>query len=100
MFRVEDHDGLDGITLGEPGAAYHFECTRANAHRAGKAGAQDNLLVVYFDDEAAWTGAVERMRAAGFEPVPSLKTYWARVGLTFKDPDGYRVVLQRAAWER
>lgn len=29
----------------------------------------------------------------------SFNSYWDRVGVTFEDPDGYRVVLQRDAWE-
>jgi hypothetical protein len=37
------------------------------------------------------------MLAAGFVPVPSFNPYWDRAGLTFEDPDGYRVVLQNAA---
>jgi len=30
--------------------------------------------------------------------VPSFNPYWDRDGVTFEDPDGYRVVVQRAAW--
>ena len=37
---------------------------------------------------------------AGFEPVTAFNPYWERDGLTFEDPDGYRVVLQNAAWTR
>ena len=44
------------------------------------------------------SAAVERMRGAGFEPVASFNPYWDREGVTFEDPDGYRVVFQRAAW--
>jgi hypothetical protein len=38
------------------------------------------------------------MMAAGYEPVSSFNPYWDRVGRTFEDPDGYRVVLQNAVW--
>ena len=34
MFRFEDHQGFDGMMLGRPGSAYHFEFTRAKGHRA------------------------------------------------------------------
>ena len=47
---------------------------------------------------AALAGGVERFRAAGFEPLPALNPYWDIQGATFEDPDGYRVVLQNAAW--
>jgi hypothetical protein len=38
------------------------------------------------------------MRDGGFEPVPSFNAYWDRNGRTFEDSDGYRVVIQQAAW--
>jgi len=98
LYRFEDHDGFDGVMLGAPGAPYHFEFTRARGHTAGRAPTADNLLAFYLPDDAEWRAAVERMRAAGFEPVPSFNPYWDRDGRTFEDPDGYRVVLQRDVW--
>lgn len=95
----EDHDGFDGIMLGVPGAAYHLEFTRKRGHTAGSAPTQDNLLVFYVPDPADWEEAVNRMRAAGYEPVTSFNPYWDRVGRTFQDPDGYRVVLQNGGWD-
>jgi hypothetical protein len=56
--------------------------------------------VFYLPEPQAWQNAVERMRAAGFAPVLAFNPYWDRNGLTFEDPDGYRVVLQQAAWAR
>jgi catechol 2,3-dioxygenase-like lactoylglutathione lyase family enzyme len=96
--RFEDHDGFDGIMLGRPGALYHFEFTRARGHRAGRAPTQDNLLVFYLPDAAEWQAAVDRMKHAGFAPVQAFNPYWDRNGVTFEDPDGYRIVLQRDAW--
>lgn len=94
------HDGFDGVMLGLPGSGYHLEFTHAHGHRAGRAPTPDNLLVLYLPERAAWQAAVARMRAAGHEPVPSFNPYWDRDGLTFEDPDGYRVVLQNADWSR
>ena len=98
LARFEDHDNFDGVMLGAPDAAYHFEFTRARGHKAGRAPTPDNLLVFYLPDAAEWRSAVDRMTGAGFAPVPSFNPYWDRAGVTFEDPDGYRVVLQRAAW--
>jgi hypothetical protein len=39
------------------------------------------------------------MRDVGFAPVPSFNPYWDENGVTFEDPDGYRIVIQRGAWE-
>jgi hypothetical protein len=55
-------------------------------------------LVFYIPDASERTAAAKRGREAGFAPVKSFNPYWDRDGLTFEDPDGYRVVLQRAAW--
>lgn len=98
LCRFEGHDGFDGIMLGRPGAAYHFEFTRAHGHQAGRAPTEDNLLVFYFPDPVEWAVAVDRMRAAGFDAVPAFNAYWNRNGATFEDPDGYRVALQQDAW--
>ena len=94
----QDHAGFDGVMLGHPDWPYHLEFTCNHTHRAGRAPTQDHLLVFYLPDPAEWETAVQRMRDHGFEPVPSFNPYWDMHGKTFEDPDGYRVVLQNAAW--
>lgn len=96
----DNHDGFDGRMLGHPGAPWHLEFTHLRGHQAGKAPTQDNLLVFYLPDRREWEAAVERMHTNGFPPVPSFNPFWDRLGATFEDPDGYRVVLQNAAWEK
>ncbi|MDQ2807161.1 MAG: VOC family protein [Chloroflexota bacterium] len=93
-----DHDGFDGIMLGLPDSPYHLEFTHQPGHAVGRAPTADNLLVFYLPDPAAWQEAVDQMQAAGYAPVPSANPYWDVRGRTFEDPDGYRVVLQQAAW--
>ena len=93
-----DHEGFDGVMLGILGASYHLEFTRKRGHAAGRAPTQDNLLVFYVDDRHEWQHATERMSAAGYEPVPSFNPYWDRLGKTYEDPDGYRVVIQNQSW--
>jgi len=94
----EDHEGFDGVMLGLPGAAYHLEFTRKHGHRAGRAPTQDNLLVFYISDKQEWLNATERMAAAGYQAVTSFNPYWDRLGQTYEDPDGYRVVIQNQSW--
>ena len=98
LYRFTGHDGFDGIMLGRQDAPYHFEFTRKQGHSAGRAPTQDNLLVFYHDDAADWRAAVKRMDDAGFTPVSAFNPYWDRNGLTFEDPDGYRIVLQNESW--
>ena len=98
LYRFDNHNGFDGVMLGKSGAPYHFEFTCAAGHHAGRAPTPDNLLVFYLPNAEEWRDAVSRMRAAGFVPTPSFNPYWDRAGVTFEDADGYRVVLQNAAW--
>jgi catechol 2,3-dioxygenase-like lactoylglutathione lyase family enzyme len=92
------HNGFDGVMLGYPQWPYHLEFTHQPGHAVGRAPTADNLLVFYLPDAEEWQTAVQRMAAAGFAPVPSYNPYWDQQGCTFEDPDGYRVVLQQAAW--
>jgi catechol 2,3-dioxygenase-like lactoylglutathione lyase family enzyme len=98
LYRFFDHDGFDGVMLGRKGAPWHLEFTRAHGHASPSAPSQDHLLVLYLPDRAEWENAVRHMRGAGYARVASFNPYWDRNGETFEDPDGYRVVLQNAAW--
>ena len=94
----QDHDGFDGVMLGVPGASYHFEFTRRRDHTAGRASTQENLLVFYLPSRQEWQAAIDQMIGVGYAPVAAYNPYWDRLGCTFEDPDGYRVVFQNAAW--
>ena len=98
LAEFKDHDGFDGAMLGRRGAAFQLEFTRKAGHKAGRAPTEDNLLVFYLPDAAAWKLAVSRLEGAGHRAVKAFNPYWDRRGRTFEDPDGYRVVLQNAAW--
>ncbi len=99
LYRFEDHEGFDGVMVGISGEPYHFEFTQHRGHSVGRAPTQDHLIVFYLPDQREWQGVVAQMKAIGYEPVKSYNPYWERSGVTFEDPDGYRVVLQNAPWE-
>ena len=94
----EGHEGFDGVMLGHRGSGYHLEFTHRRGHPAGRAPTEENLLVFYLPDRAEWRKAVERLEGGGHASVPSPNLYWDRQGITFEDPDGYRIVLQNAEW--
>lgn len=94
----QDHDGFDAIIMGRENVPYHFAFTRTDKHQVGKAPTKENLLVFYLPDHAEWENAVERMKATGFVPVSAFNPYWDKKGVTFEDPDGYRIVLQQTDW--
>jgi catechol 2,3-dioxygenase-like lactoylglutathione lyase family enzyme len=98
LAAFEDHAGFDGVVLGARQAPYHLEFTRQRGHPPTATPDGETLLVFYLPDEDQWRAAVARLQARGVEAVPSQNPYWDRSGLTFEDPDGYRVVLQNVAW--
>ena len=100
LASFEDHDGFDGVMLGHPGAAYHLEFTHRRGETVGRAPTEENLLVFYFPDRAQWQAAVHRVEQGGYQRVTAANPYWDRDGVTFEDPDGYRVVLQQTAWRK
>ncbi len=98
LAQFTDHEGFDGVILGRPQHPYHLEFTQQRGHHVGPAPTQDHLLVFYVPDRAEWKERCARMETAGFRRVPSYNPYWDVHGRTFEDVDGYRVVLQNAAW--
>ena len=100
LAEFKDHDGFDGVILGHPGQPYHLEFTSRRGHRVGRAPTQDHLLVFYVPDQDDWRAGCARLVSAGFRAVPSWNPYWEVQGKTFEDLDGYRVVLQHAAWTK
>jgi len=98
LSHFEDHDGFDGIMLGNTEMQYHFEFTHHCGHEAGKAPTEDNLLVFYIPDQEPWETQCRKMEKAGFKEVPSYNPYWDRSGRTFEDLDGYRIVLENSDW--
>jgi catechol 2,3-dioxygenase-like lactoylglutathione lyase family enzyme len=99
LSRFENHEGFDGVMVGIPGEPHHFEFTHHRGHTVGHAPTKDNLIAFYLPDRQEWQRVIDQVKAIGYEPVKSYNPYWDRSGVTFEDPDGYRVVLQNAAWE-
>lgn len=95
----EDHDGFDGIMLSWSGEAFHLEFTHERGTSTSRAVSNENLLVFYIPDTAQWQGLVNRLISNGYQAVKSHNPYWDKLGITFEDPDGYRVVLQNTFWQ-
>jgi catechol 2,3-dioxygenase-like lactoylglutathione lyase family enzyme len=87
------HDGYDGQLVGTHDESYEIEFTRHADGSPCPPPSRDNLLVFYFRDRAEVDAIAERLRAQGVEPVEPANPYWIGRGLTFADPDGWRVVL-------
>jgi catechol 2,3-dioxygenase-like lactoylglutathione lyase family enzyme len=89
-----DHDGYAGVFLAVPGTGAHLELTTGGAHGT-PAPHPESLIVLYLGDAQAVRAVAERL---GVDPIPPANPYWAEHGLTFEDPDGFRVVLVPERW--
>jgi catechol 2,3-dioxygenase-like lactoylglutathione lyase family enzyme len=89
------HDGYDGVFLAVPGTGAHLEFTAGGGHRAPTPH-PESLLVLDLGDDATVQTVAARL---GIDPVPPANPYWVEHGLTFEDPDGFRVVLVPEHWE-
>ena len=98
LARFEDHDGFDGVMLGQTGSTYHFEFTACRHHQVVPSPTNEDLVVFYLPDPEEWLQTCVNMKIAGFEVAPSFNPYWDVRGRTFVDPDGYRTVIQNSAW--
>jgi catechol 2,3-dioxygenase-like lactoylglutathione lyase family enzyme len=94
LHRFQNHAGYDGVMIGLPGIDHHLEFTSHVNGRPCPAPSRDNLLVLYFHDDAAMHDVADRLKAAGHDSVVPENPYWTTIGaLTFEDPDRWRVVL-------
>ena len=91
----QDHDGYEGVFLVVPGTGAHLELTAGGVHGA-PVPHPESLLVLYLGDDEAVRAVAARLAT---DPVAPANPYWAEHGLTFEDPDGFRVVLVPGCWE-
>jgi hypothetical protein len=96
--KFENHDGFSGSIIGHENHLFHLEFTHHIGSKVGTAPTKDNLLVFYVTAEAEWVNSCSLIEMAGFKSVVSYNPYWEKIGNTYEDIDGYRVVLSRSEW--
>jgi hypothetical protein len=84
--------------LGNEGECFHVEFTVCQSHPVKPGPTPEDLLVFYIPDIGDWAQRCALLIEAGFREVPSFNPYWMQQGRTFEDRDGYRLVIERAAW--
>ncbi|GAA4343063.1 VOC family protein [Flaviaesturariibacter amylovorans] len=93
LYRFEAHAGYRGAMIGLPGVGHHLEFTEHDDGAPCPAPSKDNLLVLYFPGRQELDVISRRLEDHGVRPVAPENPYWEKKGLTFEDPDGWRVVL-------
>ena len=93
-----DHQGFSGVMVGSEQLSWHLAFNLCHHHPVAPSPTDDDLLVLYYPDATAWRQVCANMETAGFSVVASFNPYWDLNGRTFRDSDGYRVVLQNQTW--
>jgi hypothetical protein len=78
-----------------PGTDAHLEFTAGGCHGAPSRH-PESLLVLYLGNAEAVRTVATRL---GIDPIAPANPYWAEHGTTFRDPDGFHVVLVPERWE-
>jgi catechol 2,3-dioxygenase-like lactoylglutathione lyase family enzyme len=92
----KDQAGYSGAILGIPQTSTHLEFV---VHETGftpiqiKPPTKDHLLVFYLANKSSYDAITTRLGEMGSQPVPADNPHWDLDGVTFEDPDGWRVVL-------
>lgn len=94
----EDHHGFGGAILGKDGLPYHFEMTFCKTHPITPSPTKEDFLVLYVPNFDKWHDRCNLLLEFGFIIVNPFNPYWDKVGKTFQDHDGYRIVLQNSKW--
>jgi len=92
LAQFKAHDKYDGVFLGMPGADWHLEFTVSDAS-PNHIPDEDDLLVFYAETVAEFKAIKEKFVAEKIKPVPPKNPYWEKNGITFEDPEGFRIVI-------
>jgi catechol 2,3-dioxygenase-like lactoylglutathione lyase family enzyme len=97
------HEGSGGpgdhslLMAGLPQAGWHLELVDDPAQAAASTPGPEDLLVLYLGEPAP-AELLTRLEAHGGTRVTAHNPYWDRWGVTFRDPDGYLLVLSSRSW--
>jgi catechol 2,3-dioxygenase-like lactoylglutathione lyase family enzyme len=91
-----DAAGYSGMVLAFPHNDVHLEFV---IHKDGFSNCApptaDNLIVFFIADWQHIQEAARRLESLGYLPVKAANPHWDQDGLTFADPDGWRIVLMK-----
>lgn len=98
LFTFGPHEGYTGVVFGLPDLQYQLEFTHHSNGSPCPAPSKDNLLVFYITDQHVIDQKIATMKNLGYYPVEPENPYWLNLGVTFEDPDGWRVVFMNRSY--
>jgi len=92
LAQFKAHNNYDGVFLGPPGADWHLEFTVSDITPVHLPD-DDDLLVFYAETITEFNSIKEKFIAENIKPSAPKNPYWEKNGITFEDPDGFRIVI-------
>jgi catechol 2,3-dioxygenase-like lactoylglutathione lyase family enzyme len=93
LSRFEDHEGYDGVILGNSGDQWEIEVTHHSSGMPLPSPSEEDIIVLYLNRELA-RGITDRLRHAGHPPKEHPNPYWqAMRAFVHTDPDGYTLII-------
>ncbi len=90
--EFKDHQGYAGVFIGIKNDGWHLEFT-VSEDQPVHTPDEDDLLVFYPASSAAYHAIIDRLREKGTSEAEPKNPFWADNGITFLDPDGFRIVI-------
>jgi catechol 2,3-dioxygenase-like lactoylglutathione lyase family enzyme len=93
LSRFEDHEGYDGVILGNSGGQWEIEVTRHSSGMPLPSPSEEDIIVLYLNKGVA-REITDRLRHAGHPPKEHPNPYWQAMGSSVHaDPDGYTLII-------
>lgn len=93
--EFHNHDGYDGVFIGNRGSDWHLEFT-VSSERPNHRPDEDDLLVFYTESDAEFEHLTQQFRINNIPEIQAKNPYWNTNGKTYTDPDGFRIVISKA----
>jgi len=90
----ENHENYDGIFIGKPNSDWHLEFTVSDEMPKHQAD-EDDLLVFYPENEDEFEEIIAKFKSNNIQSITSKNPYWNANGVTYNDPDGFRIVIAK-----
>jgi catechol 2,3-dioxygenase-like lactoylglutathione lyase family enzyme len=90
--EFKNHHGYSGVFMGIPGENWHIEFTVSDQPPEHKSD-EDDLLVFYAGSLEEFAELKKKFLKNNVRAARPRNPYWEKNGITFLDPDGYRVVI-------
>lgn len=88
----ENHDGYDGVFIGKVDENWHLEFTKSSEIVEFNF-AEEDILVFYPNSKLEYELLLEKLKHYSVELIKAKNPYWNENGISFLDPDGYRIAI-------